>query len=51
MAIQQSLEEDAAGQPAAQGHQKPVVAGPGEVATPSHASSHNPPYCIYPWQR
>lgn len=51
MAIQQSLEEDPTGQPAAQSHQKSMVAGPGEVATPSRASSHNPPYHIYPWQR
>lgn len=51
MAIQQSLEEDPAGQPAAQSHQKSMVAGPSEAAVPSRASSHNPPYHIYPWQR
>ncbi|NWS51470.1 ASB2 protein, partial [Chunga burmeisteri] len=51
MAIQQSLEEDLVGQPAAQSHQKSMVAGPGEAAAPSRASSHNPPYKIYPWQR
>lgn len=50
MAIQQSLGEDPVGLAAAQSHQKPLVAGPGE-ASPSRASSHNPPYRIYPWQR
>lgn len=50
MAIQQSLEEEAAGQPTAQGPQKSVVSRAGE-ATPSCASPHNPPYRIYPWQR
>lgn len=47
MAIQQSLGEDPVGPAAAQ---KPLVGGPGE-ASPSRASSHNPPYRIYPWQR
>lgn len=51
MAIQQSLEEDSAGQPAAQSPQKSLVARAGEVAAPSRASPHNPPYRIYPWQR
>lgn len=51
MAIQKSLEEDPAGQPAAQSHQKSVVAGPSETATPRCASSHYLPYAIYPWQR
>lgn len=51
MAIQQSLGEDPAGQPAAQNHQKSLVAGPSEAAAPVRASSHNPPYRIYPWQR
>lgn len=51
MAIQQSLEEDPVGQAAAQSHQKSVVGGPGEAATPSCGSSHNPPYQLYPWQR
>ncbi|KAM6311587.1 ankyrin repeat and SOCS box protein 2 isoform 1-T1 [Aegotheles albertisi] len=51
MAIQQSLEEDPAGQPAAQSHQKSMMAGPSEAAAPSRTSTHHPPYHIYPWQR
>lgn len=51
MAIQQSLEEDPMGQAATQSHQKAMVAGTSEVATPSRGSNHHPPYRIYPWQR